>query len=73
MGSNAQLALRGTYSVDTEPELRRGSPTEGQPAVEGTTRPRQDQPQNVQPQKDFFIERNGARYAGTHLIIDLWG
>lgn len=22
--------------------------------------------------KDFFIERNGTRYAGTHLIIDLW-
>ncbi len=24
------------------------------------------------PRKDFFIERNGIRYAGTHLIIDLW-
>lgn len=24
------------------------------------------------PPKDFFIERNGTRYAGTHLIIDLW-
>ena len=23
--------------------------------------------------KDFFVERNGARYAGTHLLIDLWG
>ncbi len=23
--------------------------------------------------KDYFIERGGARYAGTHLIIDLWG
>ena len=23
--------------------------------------------------KDFFIERNGVRYAGTHLIVDLWG
>jgi S-adenosylmethionine decarboxylase len=23
--------------------------------------------------KDFFIERDGVRYAGTHLIIDLWG
>jgi len=23
--------------------------------------------------KDYFIERNGSRYAGTHLIIDLWG
>ena len=23
--------------------------------------------------KDYFITRNGARYAGTHLIVDLWG
>ncbi|HEX9789141.1 MAG TPA: adenosylmethionine decarboxylase [Kiloniellales bacterium] len=23
--------------------------------------------------KDYFIERNGVRCAGTHLIIDLWG
>lgn len=23
--------------------------------------------------KDFFVERNGVRFAGTHLIIDLWG
>ena len=23
--------------------------------------------------KDHFIERNGVRFAGTHLIIDLWG
>ena len=23
--------------------------------------------------KDFFIERDGARFAGTHLIIDLFG
>ena len=23
--------------------------------------------------KDYFVFRNGVRYAGTHLIIDLWG
>lgn len=23
--------------------------------------------------KDYFIERDGAVYAGTHLIVDLWG
>lgn len=23
--------------------------------------------------KDYFIERGGVRYAGTHLIVDLWG
>ncbi|MEM9683160.1 MAG: adenosylmethionine decarboxylase [Pseudomonadota bacterium] len=23
--------------------------------------------------KDYFIEREGVRYAGTHMIVDLWG
>lgn len=23
--------------------------------------------------KDYFIERNGVKYAGMHLLIDLWG
>jgi len=26
----------------------------------------------VENNKDYFIERNGVRYAGTHLLIDLW-
>lgn len=24
-------------------------------------------------QKDYFIERDGERYAGNHLLIDFWG
>ncbi len=27
----------------------------------------------VENDKDYFIERNGVRFAGTHLLIDLWG
>jgi spermidine synthase len=27
----------------------------------------------IEEPKDFFIERNGIRFAGTHLIIDLYG
>ena len=23
--------------------------------------------------KDYFVERDGERFAGTHLLIDLWG
>ncbi len=23
--------------------------------------------------KDYFVERDGVRYAGTHLLVDLWG
>ena len=24
-------------------------------------------------QKDYFVERNGVKFAGTHLLVDLWG
>jgi S-adenosylmethionine decarboxylase len=24
-------------------------------------------------QKDYFVEKNGVKYAGTHLLLDLWG
>ncbi len=30
-------------------------------------------PAEGEERKDFFIERDGERYAGTHLIVDLWG
>ena len=32
-----------------------------------------EEDRSVTPEKDYFIARNGVRYAGTHLIIDLWG
>ncbi len=28
--------------------------------------------ENSDERKDFFIERDGERFAGTHLIVDLW-
>ena len=24
-------------------------------------------------QKDYFVEKDGVKFAGTHLLIDLWG
>ena len=24
-------------------------------------------------QKDYFVERDGMKFAGTHLLVDLWG
>lgn len=24
------------------------------------------------PQKDYFVEKDGLRFAGTHLLVDLW-
>ncbi len=32
-----------------------------------------EEDRSVTPEKDYFIARDGIRYAGTHLIIDLWG
>jgi S-adenosylmethionine decarboxylase len=27
----------------------------------------------VTEKKDYFVERNGVRYAGTHLLVEMWG
>lgn len=27
----------------------------------------------MRPVKDYFAEQNGVRFAGTHLLLDLWG
>ncbi len=24
-------------------------------------------------QKDYFVEKDGVKFAGTHLLLDLWG
>jgi S-adenosylmethionine decarboxylase len=29
--------------------------------------------QSTEAQKDYFVEKDGVRFAGTHLLIDLWG
>jgi S-adenosylmethionine decarboxylase len=28
---------------------------------------------HTEDRKDYFVEREGVRYAGTHLIVDLFG
>jgi len=28
---------------------------------------------SAEPQKDYYVEKDGVKYAGMHLIIDLWG
>lgn len=33
----------------------------------------QNKPSDLEEQKDHFIERNGVTFAGTHLLLDLWG
>ena len=40
---------------------------------DGTTRVVRDETNHQEDRKDFFIDRDGVRYAGNHLIIDLFG
>lgn len=64
--SQAQALFQLGIDLDENPSA---SKTE-----ENTTAP-QAAPQDVgaaEERKDFFIERDGERYAGTHLIVDLW-
>ena len=28
---------------------------------------------DINVQKDYFVERDGVKFAGTHLLVDLWG
>ena len=30
-------------------------------------------PYAVKPLNDYFVEQDGVRFAGTHLIVDMWG
>jgi S-adenosylmethionine decarboxylase len=41
--------------------------------LDGTARVVHDEVDFDEDRKDFFIERDGVRYAGNHLIIDLFG
>ena len=47
-----------------------GTDTSGDAARSVTALPMPDSRSHIQ---DFFVEKNGLRYAGTHLLIDFWG
>ena len=63
MARNANLLRLGMAVDDT--------PTNAQEEIENNVTvgpwPASDHAQ------DYFIERDGVRFAGTHLIVDLWG
>jgi len=29
--------------------------------------------ENTEVQKDYFVQKDGQKFAGTHLLVDLWG
>jgi len=53
--------------------VRLGMDSEVLPSDAQTTTSASADAGSITEAKDYFVERNGVRYAGTHLIIDLWG
>ena len=35
--------------------------------------PSMNQTPSVEVAKDYFVEKDGVKFAGTHLLVDLWG
>ena len=33
----------------------------------------QSSTENIEVQKDYFVEKDGVKFAGTHLLLDFWG
>jgi S-adenosylmethionine decarboxylase len=60
LGSNTRLAIHRAWSADPASVSEDGNQRRRQ--TDGVAR----------HQKDYFIERDGVSYAGTHLIVDLW-
>ncbi len=59
--SLARIGMEAEAEVlDTRAEVSESFTTEG-------SRP------DTEERKDYFVERDGLRFAGTHLILDLWG
>lgn len=46
-------------------------PSENQTVTISTSGPAQES--HMDERKDYFVERDGMRFAGTHLLIDIWG
>jgi len=46
-------------------------PSENQTVTISTSGPAREN--YVDERKDYFVERDGMRFAGTHLLIDIWG
>lgn len=56
----AELGMDPTEEQSGETQIREKSTPQSSYAV-------------IENNFDYFIERDGMRYAGTHLLVDLWG
>ncbi len=61
--SNVQPLFQLGMDLDPDSSTAQGAITTGAKSGASATEER----------RDFYIERDGERYAGMHLIVDLWG
>ena len=62
-------ALAANLGMNSEANPRN---TQGIVVVSAAHENRQNVP-SVENGKDYYVERDGIKFAGTHLLIDLWG
>lgn len=62
--SDGTTAKQATETTAAVPHLVAPSTPESVPAL--------DNQADAAP-KDYFVERNGVKFAGTHLLVELWG
>jgi S-adenosylmethionine decarboxylase len=63
-------ALAANLGINSEPTPRT---TQGAVIVTTANEDRQNDVPTIENGKDFFVERDGIKFAGMHLLIDLWG
>ncbi len=60
--SHVQALFQLGMDLDPDSSTAQGAPVTGaEPGAPAT-----------EERRDFYIERDGVGYAGTHLIVDLW-
>lgn len=71
MAQNSSLATADITHGNPEAEFtpHRSANTPSPPALHSVP----DNAQDQTDQKDYFVERDGVLFAGSHLLIDLWG
>lgn len=76
--TNKAAATRNVVKLGVVPGGRRNDgattkPTKAAVKVAELREPAPDGVVQPTPTKDYFVERNGVKFAGTHLLVELWG
>jgi S-adenosylmethionine decarboxylase len=70
--SNVQALFQLGMDLDPDSSTAQGAPVTGARAPVTDARAPATGAPATEERRDFYIERDGVRYAGMHLIVDLW-